>query len=166
MTPRMPSRALTVPVLALAIAASACASDPKCPRTPAPEPAAQPAPAAQAAPKPKEFQLEPYAFVILRRGPAWTPEKTEASEALQREHLGHLRHMAEIGKMVVAGPFDDQKDETMRGLCLYRTSLDEARALAESDPAVKAGRLKVEVLTWYTEKGAMMFPIAEALRKK
>src|SRR5690242_10338854 len=129
-------------LLVLTFAASACASDPKCPRTPEPEPSA---PAAQPAPKPrdpKDIQLEPYAFVILRRGPAWTPEQTPATEALQKEHLGHLMHMAEIGKMVVAGPFDGQKDETMRGLCLYRTSIDEARALAESDPAVKAGRLK------------------------
>ena len=37
-------------------------------------------------------------------------------------------------------------------------SLSEARRLAESDPAVRAGRLRVEVMNWYTEKGAICFP--------
>jgi len=60
--------------------------------------------------------------------------------------------------MVVAGPFDEQEDEGKRGLCLYRVaSAAEARALAEQDPAVKAGRLKVEVMAWWVEKGAVSF---------
>jgi uncharacterized protein len=44
--------------------------------------------------------------------------------------------------MVIAGPFDEQQDQTMRGMCVYRgASLEEARRLAEEDPMVKAGRL-------------------------
>jgi len=36
----------------------------------------------------------------------------------------------------------DQVDETLRGIGVYNVgSLDEARALAETDPAVVAGRL-------------------------
>ena len=67
--------------------------------------------------------------------------------------------------MVVAGPFAEQDDKTAEGLCLYRTgSVAEARSLAEADPAVKAGRLRVEAMTWYTEKGALTFPAAEKLR--
>jgi hypothetical protein len=31
-----------------------------------------------------------------------------------------------------------------------------------ADPAVKAGRLKVEVVTWYVGKGYMTFPKAPA----
>jgi len=59
--------------------------------------------------------------------------------------------MARAGKPVVAGPLDDQPDPRLRGICLYRTTLEEARRHAEQDPAVKAG-----------EKGAMTFPIADA----
>jgi len=36
---------------------------------------------------------------------------------------------------------------------------------AAEDPAVKAGRLEPVVMTWYTEEGALAFPIAEKLRK-
>jgi uncharacterized protein YciI len=108
-------------------------------------------------------QLDKYYLVILRRGAAWTPQETPETQRIQAEHLGHLRHMAEAGKLVVAGPFDEQQDPTARGLCLYKTeTLEEARKLAEEDPAVKAGRLKVELMAWYTEKGALTFPLAES----
>ena len=66
--------------------------------------------------------------------------------------------MYEAGKLVIAGPFDEQRDETMRGMCLYRVAtIDDARKLAEQDPAVKAGRLQVEVLAWWVEKGNVSF---------
>lgn len=118
---------------------------------------APPAPAAE------EMAFESYQLVLLKRGAAWTPEKTPALEELQRQHLAHLGKMGESGKMVIAGPFGDQADESMRGMCLYRVgSVEEARTLAENDPMVKAGRLKVEVLTWYVEKGYMTFPKAFA----
>ena len=106
--------------------------------------------------------MERYTLVFLKR-PANGGAKVADPEALQRQHIGHLQAMARAGKLVVAGPFDDQTDPRMRGLCVYRTSLDEARRLASDDPAVKAGRLEVEAVSWWVEKGAMTFPIAEAM---
>jgi uncharacterized protein YciI len=106
--------------------------------------------------------MERYTLVFLKR-PANGGAKVADPEALQRQHIGHLQAMARAGKLVVAGPFDDQTDPRMRGLCVYRTSLEEARRLASDDPAVKAGRLEVEALSWWVEKGAMTFPIAEAM---
>jgi uncharacterized protein YciI len=106
--------------------------------------------------------MERYSLVLLKR-PANGGTKVPDPEALQRQHLGHLQAMARAGKLVVAGPFDDQTDPRLRGMCLYRASLEEARRLAHEDPAVKAGRLEVEVLSWWVEKGAMTFPIAEAM---
>jgi hypothetical protein len=50
-------------------------------------------------------------------------------------------------------------------MCVYRVgSIDEARKLAEDDPAVKAGRLRVEVMTWYVQKGYMAFPKAPEIK--
>lgn len=106
--------------------------------------------------------MERYSLVILKR-PANGGAKVADPEAIQRQHLAHLSAMARAGKLVVAGPFDDQTDPRMRGLCIYRTSLEEARRLAQDDPAVKAGRLEVEVLSWWVEKGAITFPIGDAM---
>ncbi len=106
--------------------------------------------------------FEKHYLVILRRGPSWTPEVTPEVERIQAEHLAHLGRMAESGKMVIAGPFGEQQDPTFRGMCLYKTATqEEARKLAEGDPAVTAGRLKVEIMAWYTEKGYMAFPKAK-----
>jgi uncharacterized protein YciI len=113
----------------------------------------------------KKIEFDKHYLILLRRGPAWTPEVTPEVEKLQAEHLAHMGRMAEAGKLVAAGPFGEQQDPTLRGMCLYRTeTLEEARQLAEQDPAVKAGRLKVEVMAWYTEKGYLAFP--KAVEKK
>jgi hypothetical protein len=51
---------------------------------------------------------------------------------------------------VTHGPVSDQPDPSLRGLTFYRTgSLGQSRQLAEAGPAVRAGRLTVETMTWY-----------------
>ena len=103
------------------------------------------------------MDFESYAFVLLRR-PAAAPDLPEDElDRIQELHLAHLRAMADAGKLVAAGPFSDQEDESLRGLCFYATTVEEARELANRDPAVVAGRLAVDVVTWWTEKGTVTF---------
>lgn len=116
--------------------------------------------------EPEHPRMETISMVILVRGDKWTPEVTPQTQEIQKQHIGHLKKMGEAGKLVVAGPLSDQPDPSWRGIALYKTGLEEARKLAEEDPAVKAGRLKVLVMTWFTEKGAMAFPLADATAKK
>ena len=98
-----------------------------------------------------------FALVLLRR-PANAPDLPEDElDRIQAQHLAHLAAMAEAAKLVAAGPFSDQEDESLRGLCFYATSVEEARELANRDPAVQAGRLEVEVMSWWTERGSVTF---------
>ena len=123
------------------------------------------APAAKPAAQPVEF--ESYQLVILQRPEHPREYPQDKLEEIQQAHLAHLRHLAESGTLLVAGPLDDQPDPRMRGIEIFRAgSIAEAKRLAGEDPAVKAGRLEPVVMTWYTEKGAMTFPIAEKLRKQ
>jgi uncharacterized protein YciI len=129
---------------------------------PGPRPgAAPPEPVAPAVTPPAKFEFEQFQLVLLVR-PADRKEIPEAeAETIQKQHLAHLTKMGESGKMMIAGPFGDQRDPTLRGACIYRVATpEEARALAEADPAVKTGRLRVEVVTWYVGKGYMIFPKA------
>jgi uncharacterized protein len=105
--------------------------------------------------------FDQYAFVMLKKGPSWSSADTDENKQLMAQHLGHFTEMTKAGKMVVAGPFSDQVDPDLRGLCIYRTSVEEARALAGADPRVKAGHLQVEVMSWWTEQGALTFPLAQ-----
>ena len=101
--------------------------------------------------------MDRFSLVLLRRAPDATEISDEEADTLQERHLAHLRAMRVRGAIATAGSFRDQPDETLRGLCLYRTSLEETRELAEQDPAVKAGRLAVDVLTWLAPAGEMRF---------
>lgn len=103
------------------------------------------------------MELEQFAFVLLRRGPRAGEYSDAEIDALQKQHLAHVDEMAARGKLVGAGPFSDQPDENLRGLCFYATTVDEARMLAELDPSVRAGRLSVEVMSWWTRKGSVSF---------
>jgi uncharacterized protein YciI len=113
-----------------------------------------------------KFESDQYQLVLLRSAAGAKELSKEDHAELFKGHIGHFKKMAVEGKMAVAGPFGDQDDKTLEGLCLYRVgTVSEARTLAEQDPAVKAGQLKVEVMTWYVEKGALTFPVADKMRK-
>jgi len=103
--------------------------------------------------------LEAYELVMLRR-PAEAPSyDDEALERIQKEHVAYHADLRAAGQVVTNGPVTDQPDESLRGLAFYRTgSLSEARRLAEGDPAVRAGRLAVDVMTWYCPAGTMRQP--------
>lgn len=101
------------------------------------------------------MELESYTFVLLRR-PADAPGLPEEElDRIQAAHLAYLGEMRERGAMVLAGPFDEQPDESWRGFCLYVTALQETRDLVARDPVVLAGRLAPDVFTWWTTKGAL-----------
>ncbi len=98
-------------------------------------------------------ELEPLALVLLRR-PAGAPELTQReAEELQAAHLAFLQTLRDRGLLAASGPFDDQPDESWRGLCLLRTRPEEARVLLADDPLVRRGRLVADVLTWLVRKG-------------
>ncbi len=91
---------------------------------------------------------------LLSRGPKWTPEKTPATEELQKAHMANINRLAETKKLVVAGPFGG--NGTLRGIFVFRVdSLEEAKKLAETDPSVQAGRLAIEVRPWLVPEGVL-----------
>jgi uncharacterized protein YciI len=91
---------------------------------------------------------------LLTRGAKWTPEKTPATEELQKAHIANIIRLAEMKKLVVAGPFGD--NGMLRGIFVFKVaSLEEAKQLAETDPAVKAGRLAIEMHPWMVPEGVL-----------
>ncbi len=105
------------------------------------------------------MDLEAFELVLLRRPQDAPSYPEDALDRIQDEHLAYHARLRGAGDIVTNGPVSDQPDGSLRGLSLYRTgSLARARELAEADPAVRAGRLAVEIMTWYCPPGAMSQP--------
>jgi len=93
-------------------------------------------------------------LAFLKRGDKWTPEKTAATEELQKAHLANIVRLAELKKLVVAGPFGD--DGILRGIFIFKVgTIEEARELAATDPAVKAGRLALDIHPFVVPEGIL-----------
>jgi uncharacterized protein len=101
-----------------------------------------------------DFDRLTVALLVLRED---APELTEEQEAdLQDAHMAHLAGLHETGHLVAAGPLLDP-GSYYRGLSILSVGVDEARALKEADPAVKAGKFRVIVMPWMLPSGAVHF---------
>ena len=105
------------------------------------------------------MELEAFELVLLHRPQDAPSYPEDVLRRIQDEHLAYHARLREAGHVVTNGPVSDQPDASLRGLTFYRTgSLARARQLAEADPAVRAGRLSVEIMTWYCPPGTMSRP--------
>jgi uncharacterized protein YciI len=105
-------------------------------------------------PTEKKYEMKMYYLVFLKKGVNRTQDSLTVKK-LQEGHMAHLTKMAESGKMDIAGPVNSDGD--LRGICIYNTATkEEAEKLANEDPMVKAGRLAIEVLPFYSAKGASL----------
>lgn len=101
-----------------------------------------------------EYGMKQYIVAYLKRGPNRNQDSATA-EALQKAHLENIMRMADEGKLVVAGPFMDDGD--VRGIYIFNVAtIEEAKALTETDPAIQAGRLEMELHPWYGSAALML----------
>lgn len=101
-----------------------------------------------------DYGMRNYVFVLLKTGTADTAD-AEARQVAFSGHFTNMKKMADAGKLVLAGPFADDTG-VKRGLFIFNvTTLEDARQLVESDPAVKAGYLDYELTKWYGSAALM-----------
>lgn len=102
----------------------------------------------------KPMKLTQTFLAFLTRGEKWTPEKTPATEEIQKGHMANINKLAEMKKLIAAGPFGD--NGRLRGIFVFRVgSLEEAKALTATDPAVQAGRLAMDIHPWMVPEGVL-----------
>ncbi|HEU5205105.1 MAG TPA: YciI family protein [Candidatus Limnocylindrales bacterium] len=101
-------------------------------------------------------QFDERTVIFLVRPPDAPEFSDEDLDRLQVEHLTHLRSLKRRGILLANGPLDEQTDITYRGIGIYGVPLEEALALANEDPMVKAGRLAVKGARWFTAAGEIV----------
>lgn len=100
------------------------------------------------------YVIKKYYMCFLKRGANNEMDSAQVAK-IQEGHLAHLTELSKQGKICIAGPFGDKGD--LRGIIIFNvSSLDEAEKLESEDPAVKAGRLTMEIKPWWGMKGATL----------
>ncbi|MFQ5575174.1 MAG: YciI family protein [Terriglobia bacterium] len=112
-----------------------------------------------------EYGMKKYVFAFLKAGPNRNQDSLTAAN-LQRAHLENIRKLADMGKLSLAGPFLDGGE--IIGVYIFSVdSLEEAKQLTETDPAIQAGRLVMELHPWYGSAALQQVnDLHKVLRKK
>lgn len=94
-----------------------------------------------------KYGMKAYVMAFLKKGPNRPTDSTERAN-LQAAHMKNIGRLADDGKLIVAGPFLDNQE--IRGIYIFNvSSVEEAKLLTETDPAIKAGSLVMELHPWY-----------------
>ena len=100
------------------------------------------------------YTMKKYFLCILKKGPRQEMDSMQIA-LIQEQHMAHLTMLDKAGKISMAGPIED--DLEIRGIVVYNVAtMEEALKLAREDPAVRAGRLKVEMHPWWAVKGSRL----------
>jgi uncharacterized protein YciI len=112
-----------------------------------------------------EYGMKTFVFATLKRGSAKVEDPKELKQ-LQAGHLQNINRLAKEGKMVLAGPFLDNQD--VRGIFIFDVpTIDEAKKLVETDPAVKSGLFEFDLRLWYGSAGLLkLLEIHDKVAKK
>ncbi len=100
-----------------------------------------------------DYGMRSYVMAFLKSGPN-RDQTPEEAEKLQAAHMANIGRLADEGVLVLAGPFLD--DGELRGIYIFAVeSVEEARELTATDPAIQEGRLIMELHPWYGSAAVM-----------
>lgn len=100
-----------------------------------------------------DYGMKTYVMAFLKKGPN-RDRSPEEAQSLQRAHLDNISRLGQEGKLVLAGPF--MSDGDIRGIYVFDVrTIEEAKALTETDPAIQSGSLVMELHPWYGSAGLM-----------
>ncbi len=96
-----------------------------------------------------EYGMKSYYLIILKTGTNTTTDKELINESF-RGHMNNINRLVEEEKLIVAGPLE-KNGNNYRGIFILNNvkSLEEAKEILQTDPAIKNGLLDFEIFTWY-----------------
>ncbi|WP_343585261.1 YciI family protein [Flavobacterium sp.] len=104
-----------------------------------------------------EYGMKKYVFCLLKSGSNTTASKEETKKLFEG-HMENIGKLAKEGKLAVAGPFM-KNDRNYRGIYIFNVeTVEEAKALVATDPAIKANLLEAELTPWYCTAALQEIP--------
>jgi uncharacterized protein YciI len=110
--------------------------------------------------------MKSYFLVILKTGTNTSANKEIINESF-RGHMENINRLVKQGNLVVAGPLG-KNENNYRGIFILNNvkSLEEAKLLLQTDPAVNNGLLDYEIFTWYGSAALPEYlPFSEKIMK-
>jgi uncharacterized protein YciI len=95
-----------------------------------------------------DYGMKSYVFVMLKSGKNQSTDKV-LKDSCFVGHMNNINRLVENKKLIVAGPME-KNEKSYRGIFILDVdSLEEAKLLLETDPAIKAEFLEPELYKWY-----------------
>lgn len=95
-----------------------------------------------------DYGMKYYVFAILKTGEN-SPNDPELRQQSFAGHMQNIKSLVDEGKLIVAGPFDSN-ELSYRGLFILDVeSIEKAKELLQTDPAIREGFLDTELIKWY-----------------
>ncbi|MBP6003171.1 MAG: hypothetical protein KA746_07035 [Pyrinomonadaceae bacterium] len=105
-----------------------------------------------------ERGMKTYVLCILKTGPKDADFTGKERDDIFAAHMANIGKLADAGKLAVAGPFM-KNEKGYRGLYIFNVAtIDDARKIADTDPAVKAGILVPDLTLWYGSASLLATP--------
>ena len=106
---------------------------------------------AAAPPIPMPERWDTTYVLMLEVNADYAPPSDSAAASVLMAHIQYQLGLVASARARQGGPIADAMPTEIVGMTILATrSRAEAEAIAEADPAVKAGRLRVKVRTWTT----------------
>lgn len=95
-----------------------------------------------------DYGMKRYILVMLKTGSNTTESKAK-TDSLFAGHMANMGKLVKLNKLVVAGPLG-KNDKNYRGIFIFNVkTIDEAKELLATDPAVNAKLLDADLFNWY-----------------
>jgi uncharacterized protein YciI len=95
-----------------------------------------------------EYGMKTYVLAILKTGTEKSLSKAK-QDSVFRGHMVNIGKLVTDGKLVVAGPLG-KNDKNYRGIFILDVpTIEEARKLVDTDPAIQSKLLDVDLIIWY-----------------
>lgn len=107
-----------------------------------------------------DMGMRKYVLVILKSSATPVPKGPER-DAMFRGHFANMKQLSDTGKLAFAGPIGDRNtgEGSWRGMFVFAVpTIDEAKALAATDPVLQQGEMVAEYHELYGSASLMLVP--------
>jgi uncharacterized protein YciI len=104
------------------------------------------------------YGMKNYIFVMLTTGDSVISDKM-VRDSIFSGHMANMIRMEKLGKLVLAGPFHDN-DKGWEGIFVLNvTTMEEAKSLLQTDPAIANHLISPVMVSWYGSAAMMEIPV-------